>query len=476
MAHIQNLDQKPYLPPRSNETPNFSLQESKLTKKQIFVRTCMIAALATIVSIKIYLGLFLIDPFVATYGIVSTSLACIAFLLAFTKYKDPSLRIFKNNKKQTTSETRILQQQPSQLPFVTVIIPAKNDPIIIRKSVEASLKSTYPNVEVICVNDGSTDNTGKVMDDLHNEHPESVKVIHLKQNLGKRKAIREALTNGSPKGDFIVLVDSDSVVEKNAIERLVCCFDDPDVGAVTATARPLNANQNFLTKIQDAWYDGQFAIMKGMESSLNSVTCCSGCLSAYRKEAVMPCLDKWCNDRFFGVEFKPGDDRHLTGYVLGGNKHYLDPNAKSWKVLYCEKAVVYSEVPSKFKQFINQQTRWKKSWVRVFLFNAPFFYKNRSPISWLYYYTQMILSLISPIIAFRALIMSPILGRHIDSIFYLSGLLFLGLMFGAVYKLRNPNSGNRWLYRIFIAGFSVLLGLLLYYSLLTIRKTSWLTR
>src|SRR5690242_11246991 len=101
MDPIQNLDPNRYLPSQSNQTSNFALQEFKLTKKQIFVRTCMIGALATIVSIKIYLGLFLIDPFVAVYGIISTSLACVAFLLAFTKYKDPSLRrIFNNYKKQ----------------------------------------------------------------------------------------------------------------------------------------------------------------------------------------------------------------------------------------------------------------------------------------------------------------------------------------------------------------------------------------
>jgi hypothetical protein len=72
--------------------------------------------------------------------------------------------------------------------------------------------------------------------------------------------------------------------------------------------------------------------------------------------------------------------------------------------------------------------------------------------------------------------MSPILGRYIDSVYYISGLLFLGMLFASVYKMRNPGSGNRWLYRLFIAGLSVLLGLLLYYALLTIRKTSWLTR
>jgi hyaluronan synthase len=436
----------------------------RLSINQRVARGLIVAALGTIVSIKIYLVLFVLDPLVGVYGLITTSLVFTAFLFTFTRYKDPSLKI--NAKNKTFAAT----------PFVSVIIPAKNDPIIIRKSVEAILSSTYQKVEVICVNDGSTDNTGKVMDDLHREHPDRVKVIQLLRNIGKRGAIKEAMINGSPRGDIIVLIDSDSAVHKDAIERLVRAFDDPDVGAATGTARALNADENMLTKMQDAWYDGQFYVMKGMESSLNSVTCCSGSLSAYRREAIMPCLEMWCADTFLGVEFRPGDDRHLTSYVLGGNKHYIDSSLKKWKVVYCENAVVHTEVPSKFKKFVNQQIRWKKSWVRVFLFNAPFFYKDRSPVSWLYYYTQMSLSIISPLIALRALVLLPLQHHFTDSIFYLSGLFFIGMMYAATYKLRNPKSGNRWLYRLLVMLLSIPLGFLLYYSLLTIKKTSWLTR
>jgi len=46
-------------------------------------------------------------------------------------------------------------------------------------------------------------------------------------------------------------------------------------------------------------------------------------LSAFRKEPPMPCLDAWANDKFLGSEFTFGDDRYLTSYVLGGNKHYI---------------------------------------------------------------------------------------------------------------------------------------------------------
>jgi hyaluronan synthase len=281
---------------------------------------------------------------------------------------------------------------------------------------------------------------------------------------------------GNPKGEIIVLCDSDSIVEKDSIAKLVRVFEDPDVGAATGHARALNAEKNILTKLQDTWYDGQFSILKGLESSFNTVTCCSGSLSAYRKEAIKSCIDVWCNDEFLGAEFRPGDDRHLTSYVLGGTKHYLDKTSKAWKAVYCESAIVKTETPTTLRKFINQQIRWKKSWVRMFLFNMPFYYKNRSPIAVICYYLQVALSLITPFIAFRALVLLPLSGRIIDSIVYLLGLLLIGFIYAITFKMRNPASGNRWLYRILMTPLSVGTSFLLYYSLLTIRKKSWLTR
>jgi hyaluronan synthase len=423
----------------------------------------ILAGLGCIVALKVYLMLFVIDPIVGIYGFTTIMLVFLAFFFTFTKYKDPS----KYSTDGTTSQME---------PYVSVFVPTKNDGVLIRPVVEALLASSYNKLEVILINDGSTDNSGAVMDDLRRESPGRVKVIHLARNLGKRKAIREGIRSGNPSGDIFVLVDSDSIVDKYAIERLVKSFRDPDVGAVTGHGRARNADENTLTKIQDTWYDGQFYVMKGLESSFNTVTCCSGSLSAYRREAVMPCLDKWCNDTFLGAEFRPGDDRHLTSFLLGGTKHYLDAKAKAWKVLYCESAVVHTEAPSSFTKFLRQQIRWKKSWVRVFLFNAPFYIKGRSPVASIYYYVQLLLSLVSPIIAFRALIMLPTQGHFIDSIVYITGLLFIGFMYGLTFRLRNPGSGNRWVYRILMTMIAIPISILLYYSMLTVKKTSWLTR
>jgi len=467
---VQQLYQEPKNGKSRNEQELQEQQQlskiyEEIDKKRWLTRFLIIAAIGIVLTTKVYLLIFKIDPFTGLYGFFATFLVFSAFFFSYTRYKDPVIQ----PKHNSTS----LEEQP----FVSVIIAAKNDPVIIKQGVHSILESSYPKIEIILVNDGSTDDTGKVMDLLFKQNPERIKVVQLSNNIGKRKAIAEGIRQGKPLGEIILLIDSDTFLDKWAIERLVTCFNDPDVGAVTGTSIPLNRNENVLTKMQDTWYDGSFAIMKAMEGSFGSVTCCSGVLSAYRREAVMPCLDAWADDHFLGAEFRAGDDRQLTSYVIGGNRQYIDSRSKVWKTKYCQSAIAYSEVPSTFNKFIKQQIRWKKSWIRTFIFTAPFYYKNRSPIAAAIYYLQMLLSYLGPIVAIRNLILMPLEGHFLAPIVYIGGLMFISLLFALEFRFRYPDSGNRWLYRILVTLMGVnVLGLLLYYAALTIRRNSWGTR
>lgn len=470
---VQQVYQEPNKGKSRSEQELQEQQLSKLyeqiDKKRWLTRFLIIAAVGIVLITKVYLVIFKIDPLTGLYGLFATFLVFSAFFFSYTRYKDP---VIQSKHDPISPESRRQEQ-----PFVSVIIAAKNDPVIIKQGVYSILDASYPKTEIILVNDGSTDETGKVMDMLFKENPERIKVVQLSRNIGKRKAITEGIRQGKPLGEIILLIDSDTFLDKWAIERLVTCFNDPDVGAVTGLAIPLNRNENVLTKMQDTWYDGSFAIMKGMEGSFSSVTCCSGVLSAYRREAIMPCLDAWANDHFLGIEFRAGDDRQLTSYVIGGNRHYIDSRSKVWKTKYCQSAIAYSEVPSTFKKFIKQQIRWKKSWIRTFIFTAPFYYKNRSPVAAAIYYLQMVLSYLGPIVAIRNLVLMPLEGHFAAPVVYLGGLMFISLLFALEFRFRNPDSGNRWLYRILVTLMSInVLGSLLYYAALTIRRNAWGTR
>ncbi|HEY3527242.1 MAG TPA: glycosyltransferase family 2 protein, partial [Nitrososphaeraceae archaeon] len=173
-------------------------------------------------AFRFYQELFVIDPIVGTYSMLVVFLLFTSLAVSFFRYKDPSMAYTNSN--ETTR---------SMFKKASIIIPARNEPEIIRKTVAACLSSSYSNIEIILVNDGSTDKTGSVMDSLHRENPDKVKVLHLSSNVGKRRAIREAILQSNLQGEIIILHDSDSIVHENAIERVISVFRDPDVGGVT---------------------------------------------------------------------------------------------------------------------------------------------------------------------------------------------------------------------------------------------------
>jgi hyaluronan synthase len=440
---------------------------TKSSSRKKAAKALIVAGGGSLIATKLYLLFFYLDPFLGVYSVLTTFLVFSSFIVAYTKYKDPV-----SKDKSEIGGGRWLQN----VPLVSVVVPAKNDPVMITEAAKSCLASTYKNIQIIMVNDGSTDDTGEAMDQLRREHPDKITVLHMAQNVGKRKAVREGIVNGPAKGDIILLIDSDCKLEETAIERMVSMFDDPEVGAVSGHGRALNGDQNTLTRMQDTWYDGQFSIMKATESAFGTVTCCPGILAAYRKEAILPAIDKWANDMFLGSEFTLGDDRHLTSYVIGGTKHHIDKSEKVWKAKYCESAIVYTEVPPKFKKFIWQQIRWKKSWLRVFFFTAPYYYRNRNAYASAVYYLQMIWSFLSPVVAIRSLVYLPLQGEYWSAVVYVAGLLFIGLLFAAEFKLRNPNSGGKWAYRLTWSIMGFFLSSLEYYAFLTVRNKSWLTR
>ena len=116
---------------------------------------------------------------------------------------------------------------------------------------------------------------------------------------------------------------------------------DPRVGAVCGHADVLNVRDTWITRMQAVRYFVAFRVVKAAESVFGAVTCCSGCFSAYRREAILPRLEWWENQTFLGVESTFGDDRSLTNCVL-----------RDWRILYERRAVSHTIVPTTFRAFV----------------------------------------------------------------------------------------------------------------------------
>ena len=406
------------------------------------------------------------------YGVGVTGTVLVSFFYAFVVYEDPHL---KAKRLPNTRHSKTL---------VSILVSVFNEEDVITRCIESLVSQTYPNFEVIIVNDASTDRTLKVLRPWAMSG--RIKLIDLKNNIGKKKALAEAMLIA--RGEVFAFSDSDSVLAPDAIEKIMTIFNmDPEVGAVSGHCRALNADASLLTRIQDSWYEGQFSVRKAFESCFGSVTCVSGPLAVFRKEAIFNFIPAWQFDSFLGEEFKFATDRTLTGFVLGCEfvgqdlkQKYADSKfvkekdypIKHWKILYCKSARVWTVVPDSLRRVLKQQIRWKKSFIRNIFFTGKFFWK-KPLVPALVYYAHILFVFAGPFIVFRHLIFLPTTGNFTTGVLYLLGIVFVGFCFGLAYKLENPES-HKWIYRPLMSLFSTLvLCWLIFYSMVTIRKKIW---
>ncbi len=290
------------------------------------------------------------------------------------------------------------------------------------------------------------------------------------------------------KGEIFAFSDSDSIWAKDAIEKIVPIFEVfPDIGAVSGHFRLKNSATNLLTRAQDAWAEGQFAIRKAFESYFGVVTCVSGPLAVFRKSAIYNYIPAWEQDTFLGQEFKFATDRTLTGFLLGnkyiGNKlkqkysnddcvKKINYPVKDWKVVYSKSAKSWTALPDNFRALLNQHIRWKKSFIRNTFFTGAFYWR-KPIIPSVVYYLHIVFVLIGPFIAFRHIIYLPVSGNLWAPVLYILGIIFIGFMFGLAYRLENKQD-HIWVYRPIMSLLSTLvLSWIIFYSILTIRKMVW---
>jgi hyaluronan synthase len=414
-----------------------------------FARLVSVGYLAVLLAAVVaYKGVFLealsVTPLLAAYGLIVCGYIVSRFLLS-------------------------LLYRPAKAaglePHVAIIMPGFNEEEAIGDSLRSLLALDYPSakLELVAVNDGSTDATLAEMRSVAAQADGRVQVIDLGHNQGKRAAMAAGIR--ATEADIIAFVDSDSVLEPDALRILVQGFADERVGAICGHADVLNVRENWLTKMQGVRYFVAFKVIKAAESLFSAVTCCSGCFSAYRREAIMPHLDWWENQTFLGRPSTFGDDRSLTNCVL-----------RDWKVRYESRAVSHTLVPSGFKQFMTQQLRWKRSWTRESLIVGSFIWRKH-PIAALSTYIGMLLPLIAPLIAVRTALVMPIVHGAGAPLLYLLGVYTMALAYGLYYAARKPRYDGLWIYGVVFCFFYLFFLLWqTYWAIATARSSSWGTR
>jgi hyaluronan synthase len=177
-------------------------------------------------------------------------------------------------------------------------------------------------------------------------------VIRFPVNRGKREGLAAGFRR-VPHATAYLCIDSDTILDRFAAERLLRPFGNPKVMAVTGSVLAANRERNLLTRLIDLRYAYAFLGERAAYSVFGSVLCVCGSAAMYRATAVHKHLDKFLNQTFLGKKCTYGDDRHMTFWCL-----------KEGKVLLASDAVAWTLVPERMGHFLRQQVRWSKSFFR----------------------------------------------------------------------------------------------------------------
>ena len=356
-------------------------------------------------------------------------------------------------------------------PSVTVIIPCFNEEEWIQRTILSCINQDYPvdKLEVIVVDDCSTDRSvEKVREIIEKLHAEAeryetksrLRYIVQPKNAGKREALSRGVKEA--KNELVLFVDSDSFLDPFAVRNIVQPFKDPKMGGVSGRTDVANTYTNVLTKMQSVRYFIAFRVMKAAEAYFDAVTCLSGPLSCYRKDIVMENMDAWLNQRFLGQKATFGDDRSMTNFVL---RHH--------RTTYQDTAVCSTIVPNKYKVFIKQQMRWKRSWLRESIMAGTFIWR-KEPFMSVLFYIGLIVPVAAPAVVIYNMIYVP-LTSHIFPTTFLVGLLMMALLMSFAQMLLRKST--TWIFgMVFCIYYEAVLLWQMPIAILTFWKSTWGTR
>ncbi len=251
-------------------------------------------------------------------------------------------RFFRRNlrmRKEELARMRLF----TEAPFVSIVAPGKNEGKHIHKLTQSLGEQTYRNFEIVIVDDGSDDDTRIICNSLL-KNGLIDKFYSANERGGKASAANLSLMNSQ--AEFIIHLDADSSLDRNAIEEILLPFYINDnVGGVGGTIKVRNADVSLATKMQALEYIESIMLGRLVTSELGIYRIISGAFGAFRKD-VLDQVGNW--------DIGPGLDGDLTQKI----------RKSGYRTVFAHKAVCLTNAPTKFKNLYKQRLRWSKSLVR----------------------------------------------------------------------------------------------------------------
>jgi peptidoglycan-N-acetylglucosamine deacetylase len=310
-------------------------QNSKLNNISVMIHLPFIFFPMLIIPIILALMmefLYALDTYVV---LVSFGLA-LSYINTFVYLPVAIYERFLKRKRPMTLEKEYLSR--SSYPLITIIVPAYNEESGIQRTIDSLIEADYPHKQIIVVDDGSTDQTYAIASTYVNKSSRSNAIsVITKRNGGKSSALNYAIRFS--KGEILVIVDADSIIEKKALKELVNEFKGcRNVVAVAGRIKVLN-RQNILTNCVELELLVGIYLLRPLFNLLGVIMIVPGAIGAFSKKVIVQ-RGLYNKDTFT-------EDFDLTVKLL-----------KSGGSVTAADSMSYTDVPVSVKGFYKQRMRW----------------------------------------------------------------------------------------------------------------------
>jgi len=249
------------------------------------------------------------------------------------------IKRFLNRKKYEIARKKLYLENP----LISIIVPGKNEGKHIIKLVKSLKEQTYKNLEIIIIDDGSTDETSIIARNLLKKNKID---RYFRNNIRGGKASAANLGWNYSKGKYIIHVDADCSFDRDAIEKIIIPFYmDKKTGIVAGNLKVRNQEKGVLTSLQAIEYLKSIAIGRQATSFLGILRIVSGAYGAFRKDILK---------RIGGWDVGPGLDGDIT----------VKTRKLGFKIYFEPLSIGYTSAPENIKKLIKQRTRWSRSLIR----------------------------------------------------------------------------------------------------------------
>jgi hyaluronan synthase len=252
----------------------------------------------------------------------------------------------------------------------SVIVPVFNETEAVFRRALASVSANRP-TEVIAVVDGANPDVAAVAYDYCD------RVLRIPKS-GKRAAIAAGLAATDPSTDIVVVLDSDTIWERGALDEMLRPFADPRVGGVTPRQAIFDRDGNAVRRFADWLEDLRYHLTVPAQSLFGQIGCLAGRTIAYRREAFEPASERLVGQSVLGVRLHVGDDRVLTNELL----------RNGWRTVYQSRALVTTDAPPDWWTFWKQQLRWARSSQRETILSLRWLW--RRPVAFVSFLTDIV--------------------------------------------------------------------------------------